>query len=331
MFSAATKAWKLATNAFSKESKEYRRKQQYKSFRYALIHPFFASQWFKIFCSPEFHLIAEHRSRLYIKPFRVYMSVYWDRDRRVKVILDTYRFIQSAGEGFLQVIASEEPMPLAVFRLKDGSEARLSIGYDERYRKEGELAMFLHCGQPGGFIAGASFSFENTAKEGWVCRIGCIQGHKNGEEDLIKSAQNLMNGLRPKSFMVFAVMEFARHSGIQRVYGAGQSIQAFRRQHAIHIPWFHKIHFDYNKLWTESGGKLQEDGWFLLPCTTPRKSMDEIKACKRAVYRRRYQMMDEISGEISKSVQLFNASVREELQYNSCNTDPCEDSLSGNP
>ncbi|TAN01901.1 MAG: DUF535 domain-containing protein [Chitinophagaceae bacterium] len=311
MLPTATLASKLAAKAFAKEDKKYRRKQQYKSFFQAFIYSSFASKWFQTLYSPEFNLIAEHRPRLYFKPFRVYMSAKWSKNRRVKVILDTYRFIRSRGGCFMQVVTDEKQTQLAIFKLKDGSEASLSIGYDERYRKEGELVLFFQCEQLGGFITGVSFSFEKSLEEeGWVCRIGCIQGHKNNDENLIKAAQNLMNGLRPKSLMVFAVKELAANLGVQLVFGAGQSIQAYRKKHAIHIRWLHKIHFDYNKLWIESGGKLKEDGWYLLPIITPRKNLDEIKSCKRALYRRRYQMMDEIAQEISKSIQCLTVPVQ---------------------
>lgn len=303
MFSTAIQAWKFASKAYAKDGKKYCRNRQYKSLAYTLIYPVFAAKWFKALYSPEFKIIAEQKPRLYYKPFRVYMSTKWDIERKAKVILDTYQFIRNNGEGFMQLITSEKPVPLVIFKLKDGSDAMVTLGYDERYRKEGELIFFLHSEKLGGFITGAAFSFENISKEGWGCRIGSIQGPKDGKENIIKEAQNLMNGLRPKSLMVFTIQEFARDLGVQTVYGAGQAIQAFRRKHAIHIQCLHKIYFDYNKLWTESGGIMQKDGWFLLPPAFPRKDMETIKACKRASYRRRYAMMDEISLEIFKSVQ----------------------------
>lgn len=322
MLPTATRAWELAAKAFAAEDERYRQKQQYKSFFHALIYSSFASRWFQALYSPEFNLIAEHRPRLYLKPFRVYMSVKWNKDHRVKVILDTYRFMRSRGMCFVQIDTDRKYLPLAIFKLKDGSEASISLGYDERYRKEGELVLFLQCEQLGGCITGASFSFEKILeKEEWMCRIGCIQGHKNNNEDLIKAAQNLMHGLRPKSLMVFVVKEFARHLGIQLVFGAGQSIQAFRRKHFIHIQQLHNINFDYNQLWMESGGKPEDDGWYLLPLITPQKSMDEIKSCKRALYRRRYQMMDQITLEMAKSIQLLTTCTSKDLKYHSHTAD----------
>ncbi|MGH2644728.1 MAG: DUF535 family protein [Chitinophagaceae bacterium] len=303
MFSAATRGWELAKKAYSNEAKSYRCNQQYKCLWHVLINPHFASRWFKKLYSPEYILITQHRPRIFIKPFRVYMSVRWNKRQKVKVILDTYQFIRSKGEGFLQAIICEKYFRLADFQLKDGSTASIVLEYDERYRKEGELGINLVCEKLGGVIAGGSFSFENKENENWVCRIGCIQGHRNTEVNIAKTAQNLMYGLRPKALMVFVIQEFTKHLGIRSVYGAGQSIQAYRRKHAINIPWFHKISFDYNKLWLEHGGEPEKDGWFLLPSSPLRKDISEIKANKRAGYKRRYEMMDHISTDILCTLQ----------------------------
>ncbi len=304
MFPVCIKGWQLAANAFSGERKRYRRKQQYKIFLYTLMSPSFAKEWFDTLYSPEYDQIVKHRPRLYVKPFRVYMSTGWDKHHKMKTILDTYHFINSAGNAFTQVITGKDNLPVACFKLKDGSEASVMLGYDERYRKEGELVLFFVCKQLGGIVAAASFSFERSDSNNWVCRIGCIQGNKTSDENNIaKTAQNLMYGLRPKSFMVFLVQEFARQLGIDAIYGAGQSIQAFRRKHFIHIPVLHTIRQNYNDMWLESGGVLGKDGWFALPLMPKRKTLEEIKSHKRAVYKRRYEMMDSISAEISKSMQ----------------------------
>jgi len=306
MFSSAKQAWILAAGAFSNEHEKYRRKQQYKSAWHAFVFPLFAAKWFNILNSSALKSVTQYRSRLYLKPFRIYMSTKWSKGRRVKVILDTYSFISDLGENFLLCVLDDGRFPIATFHLKDGAEATISIGYDERYRKEGELVFFFDCEHLGGFIFGASFCFENTPEKGWVCRIGCVQGTKN--ENIVNAAQDFAHGLRPKSLMVFVIQEFCKCLNIHTLYGVGQSIQAFRRKHAIHIQCLHKIHFNYNQLWTESGGEQGKDGWFLLPVLVHKKRMEEIKTNKRAMYRRRYMMMDNIARQISESVHLLTAS-----------------------
>lgn len=300
MFPVCFKGWKLAADAFSNEKKGYRRKQQYKIFFHTLTAPLFAKKWFAILFSPQYKQIAAQRPRLYIKPFRVYLSGRWNKQQKMKVILDTYNFINTYKIPFTQGIT------VGTFAMKDGYAASVVLGYDERYRKEGELVLFFECEQLGGKISAASFSFELDNSKQWICRIGCVQGYKTGDENLAKTAQKLLYGLRPKSLMVFLTHEFVRSLGVVTVYGAGQSIQAFNRKHFIHIPLLHTISQDYNNIWLEAGGELQKDGWFKLPLASKRKTLEEIKSHKRALYKRRYEMMDNIAGEISKSIQKWH-------------------------
>lgn len=299
-FSVATKSWELASRAFFDENKKYRRKQEWKYFFHTFLSPRFASKWFELMESPEFQFITKHRTKLYFKPFRVYISTKWKKKRKVKVIRDTYRFVRSS-KNFTRVITNP-PIEIAHFQLKDGVEAFLKLGYDFKYRKEGELVLSFECEHLGGVIADAAFSFEEM-ENGWVSRIGCIQGHHTNELYSAKVAQKLMHGFRPKSLIVFAVQEFSKALGFSAVYGAGDSIQAYRKKHFIHIPFLHKIPFDYDAFWEESGGKAVNKGWYDLPLEPFRKDIQEIKSSKRALYRRRYELMDDISMKIGETAK----------------------------
>jgi uncharacterized protein len=303
LLSVAVKGWQLATLAFDDGHIGYRRKQQWKSFFGALVNPIFASKWFKILKSPDFLVVATHRQRLYFKPFRVYMSIRWTKKHKVKVILDTYRFIMSKGETFKQVITQNTGIEIARFRLNDTIEGCLTLGYDDRYRKEGELVFTFECDQLGGMIVAAAFSFEEIELGRWVCWISCIQGHQINAENSSKAVQKLLHGLRPKSLIIFAIQEFSRQLGFTAVYGAGDAIQAYRRKHAIHLPWRHAIQFDYDAIWIESGGRPDKDGWYLLPLTPVRKSIQEIKTNKRSLYFRRYSLLDDLSSKIADAVK----------------------------
>jgi hypothetical protein len=302
-FAAAIDGWQHASQAFAGESKRYQRKQQWKSAFHAFNNPQFASKWFEFLKSPDFLIITQHRPQLYLKPFRVYMSIKWTKKQKIKVILDTYRFIMNRGGTFMKVITSNADIEVVRFRINDDIEGVLTLGYDYKYRKEGELVFSFDCEQLGGIIASAAFSFEEKEEGSWVCRIGCVQGHQKNTTYSSKAAQKLLHGLRPKSLIVITVQEFSRQLGLTAVYGAGDAIQAYRRKHAIHIPWLHSIQFDYNEFWTESGGQPSDDGWYELPLTPIRKDMSEIKSHKRAYYTRRYSLLDDLSQKIADAVK----------------------------
>jgi len=292
----------LASVAFANEKKEYKRKQQWKVLYYTVLHPKFASRWFSYLKSDDFAEIVAYRPKIYIKPFRVYMSTRWTQEQRVKVIRNSYRFILSKGELFKQVLYNKYT-ELARISLSESVTGLFILGYDNKYRKEGELVISFECKEMGGVIASAAFAFEEQQAGCWICRIGCVQGNRLLKNDVLKAMQKMWNGMRPKALIVFAVQEFARQLGFSALYGAGDSIQAYRKKHAIHIQRFHAISFDYDALWNEIGGQPNNEGWYKLPLTLVRKEKDEIKTHKRALYRRRYQQLDELSLKIADFVE----------------------------
>jgi uncharacterized protein VirK/YbjX len=302
LLSTAIKSWQFASQAYASEGKSSRIKQQWKSFFLILINAKKAAKWFRIIQSPEFFIVTSHRPDLYIKPFRVYMSTRWTKKQKIKIIQDTYRFIIGKGEAFMQVITGDSEFEIARFKINDTMEGFLTLGYDGRYRKEGELVLSFNCDQLGKIVA-VAFSFEEIEKDCWVCRIGCIQGHGKNESYSSKVAQKQLYGLRPKSLAILTVQELSRHLGITAIYGAGDIIQAYRRKHIIHFHSKHGIKFDYDLFWSESGGRPESDGWYKLPLTPIRRNIQEIKSTKRSLYTKRYQMLDELSLKIADSVK----------------------------
>ena len=92
---------------------------------------------------------------------------------------------------------------------------------------------------------------------------------------------------------------FCQALGISEIYAAGDAIQAYRKNHAIHINRLHNINFNYDSFWTECGGLKTNDGWFQLPLVPARRNIQDIKTSKRALYTRRYKMPDTLTAEIS--------------------------------
>ena len=304
LLSTAIASWQFASQAFANESKSYRKKQQWKSFFGALRNSKLAAKWFKTLQSPDFLIVTAHRPRLYIKPFRVYMSTRWTKKQKIKVIQDTYQFIMGKGKTFTQVITKNEKLEILRFKLNDTMEGFLTLGYDERYRKEGELVLSFNCDELDGDIVSAAFSFEEIEKDSWACRIGCVQGHGKNELYSSKVAQKQLYGLRPKSLVIFTIQELCRQLGCVAIYGAGDTIQAYRNKHAIHLSWRHSIQFNYDEFWSESGGQLEKGhGWYELPLTPIRRNILDLKTSKRSLYTKRYRMLDELSMKISDSVK----------------------------
>ena len=69
----------------------------------------------------------------------------------------------------------------------------------------------------------------------------------------------------------------------------------------IKVSW-NKISFNYDKMWEEADGKPVEEGWFELPLREVRRTREEIKTNKRALYARRYELFDQLSAAVTQSL-----------------------------
>lgn len=290
--------WQLAAKGYFDYSPSDRRKQQWKISFHLLFNVGFASRWFEFLQSTDFSYVSFNRPRLYIKPFRTYISIKWSKAQKVKVILDTYRFIKSKESVLGQILSCKDGKVIACLNFDNSYTGYLKLWYDDRFRKEGELVLTLECSELGGKISSVAFSLEET--EGcWRCIIGCVQAHNCiDNQNAFNLTQKLLHGLRPNSFVVHAIQELSRYLGCSSIYCVGNSIQAHRGKHFVHIPWRHSIYFNYNAFWCEVGGKDIGKDWFELPLVPVRRDIQEIKSHKRSMYRKRYAILDDLSLKI---------------------------------
>jgi uncharacterized protein VirK/YbjX len=302
-FSVLFLAINFAQNGYENFEKSYINKQKWKIVFHTILNLSFAKKWFAFLNSENFKYVTKNRPRIYIKPFRPYISTKWNKARKVKVIADNYRFIRTKGEKFSEILTSEKGLILSTILFENKFEANLKLGYEERYRKEGELVLWLECEEFGGKVISIAFSIEEVDKK-WICLVGCVQGLvKENSKNSFRSAQKSMFGIRPNTFIVFALQELIRFLECDQILCTGYKIQAFRKKHAIHLPWIHEINFDYDKFWIEVGAISIDNNWFELPLKSVRKLNENIPSHKRNMYRNRYVMLDKISENIENFVE----------------------------
>lgn len=286
----------LATAGFEGEETWYQKKQHRKIILKTLLHPVFTYHWFNLLQSAEFQHVTAKRERLYIKPFRAYISTKWNKVEKVKALTESYHFLKVNN---LEDTILNGHLIVADIRFDENHQGILKLEYSDQFRKEGELALTLESEQCGGRIASAAFSFIQDEQQNWTCLLGCIQAHVSKEN--FKLSQKLLHGMRPNAFIVNALQELLNNLECHTLLGVGNTIQAHRKKHFIHINRFHKINFDYDNFYHEMGGKSLENDWYTLPLTPERKDLKEIKSKKRSLYRKRYELLDGISEKIANT------------------------------
>ena len=135
----------------------------------------------------------------------------------------------------------------------------------------------------------ATFAFVNN-----MLLAASLQGPAGEEaKDTVRSLTKRLHGLRPQQLMVHALQYFAIALKLDGVSGITQDRQ-------VKLRWRLKkrVKMNYDQFWQEHGARKGVDGLWHLPKEPIRKDFEEIESKKRSMYRKRYQMLDEIEMQI---------------------------------
>ena len=139
-----------------------------------------------------------------------------------------------------------------------------------------------------------AFSFGRRDGER-VAYVGSIQG-SNIDSALVKYREIAkdLHGMRSRDFLIKAFQLLTFHMGVKRVLCVSE--QARHHRH----PYFAKVkaeslHLNYDEIWEEHAGDPTDDGFFYLASLPAYRSMEDIAAKNRSLYRRRYALMDKLS------------------------------------
>ena len=293
---AAQRAWQLCKHAYGNRRGLARLNQCLRWSVLAALSPRAALDWFALCAARTLQPFCERQRVLPLKALRPYVSLRWSSQRRMRVILETYEFLHQAPALLREAILHPEGAVLARTRLPGVRWLALHLGWDQRFRKEGELVLSLRMlGDPARALA-MSLAFERAPSGAWHCYIGCVQG---GDEtpERIRELTKVMHGLRPKSLLLFAAQELTHAVSVEALLGVSRAIQVYRSKQWIRLR-AQKIQFDYDRFWSEAGGRCDAEGWYRLPPHTVRRAREAIATNKRAQYARRYQLMDDLTAQM---------------------------------
>ena len=125
-----------------------------------------------------------------------------------------------------------------------------------------------------------------------------MQGPAGSEaKDTVRRLTKQLHGLRPQQLMTAALQYLAAALGLNAL-GIAHSRQAKLR-------WKLKkrVKMNYDHFWQESGAALGSDGHWHLPAEPQRKDIADIESKKRSMYRKRYQMLDDLEAALKTHFQ----------------------------
>ncbi|MBR5914195.1 MAG: DUF535 domain-containing protein [Selenomonadaceae bacterium] len=229
-------------------------------------------------------------------------------DERMTLITDHMKFLtENLREDFLIDVYSGNFFELWKMTLgEELGDLHLVFYAKPGQRKEGLLSVMLQLDdetpiyQIMFWIARAdSINFDEKS-DGYAMWIGALQGpNVDDAKEIIKVITKKSHAYRTKNLILYAAQSVARALGLQKIFAVTN--EGYYANN--HIRRDRKLKTSFGAFWHECGGKLTSDErFFNLPLTETRKSVEEIPTRKRAVYRRRFELLDALDDAVQSVI-----------------------------
>lgn len=262
----------------------------------------------RCFCS----LISKNAPRSWINTINIrpeslgvliwpYVNNTWGLEQRVSTLISHHSIVDH-----LPSIDVRLDQAITILRLDD-IFLGLSIVLDRPkwFMREGELSLNLFVGEERVYSIAFCFVDRLNSRAAY---IGGIQGRSLAEiTQLYHDLTKAMHGCRPRDFLIHVFFEFCRSNSIYLVYAVSEAYRHHRH------PYFGKSHkssnsSNYDDIWTDRGGEAAAAGFFTFSLKEGnRKNIADIPTKKRAMYRRRYDFLDQISVKVASKVKSLNS------------------------
>ncbi|MDO8413348.1 MAG: DUF535 family protein [Gallionellaceae bacterium] len=214
-----------------------------------------------------------------------YICSSWSAKMALHQIEDHFKAIETMGRMF------DFPVNRALLLLELGDlspDLQVALDQPKWFMREGLFVINLFVSDIRIYSLAFSFAFESGRIAAY---IGAVQGVDTaGILDDYKNLTKALQGMRPRDFLVEVFRIFCRCAGIARILAVNDS----RRQHRSSYFGADKsrgLFVDYNDIWIERGGLPYNEDFFVLALETPMKNLEDVPSKKRAMYRRRYELL----------------------------------------
>ena len=256
--------------------------------------------WDYFHSTPLLAKIADQYPFVYEQPQRAFFYHRSTFEERAELVEAHFAFLaERLREDVLLSLYREETFPLWDGPELDGKPLALSLFYEPGQRKEGILSVMLRLAdQP---LYQMIFWLAPDKAGETALWIGAMQGpNMDDAREIVKKATKLCHAYRTKNLILYATQAVARSLGVAHIYAVTN--EGYYTNN--HLRMDKKLKTDFSEFWREAGGHETGDSRFdELPLVEPRKTMDEVPTRKRAVYRRRFAMLDELDAAVEARIR----------------------------
>ena len=259
-------------------------------------------QWYAFLeQNPVANAFLQSNPRLAEKSFRDYLRNTFGPRERLKILQDHYLIMEERFQSHLwkDLARSQlERVRLAELEGRAGEMFAIEL-LQSPFPKEGELAVQFFDVARNLALATMTFSLCGSPKNP-IIRIGGLQGIRGqANPEPIRRATRALHGLRPKHAVLLAMGELGKWLGGGHVIAVGLQNHIYCKKGRKP----EKIKADYDAFWVEQNGRALPEGDFLIPNTRRIRPIEETPSNKRAEYRRRNVLIEQMQQQILDSIR----------------------------
>ena len=273
------------------------------------LHPQRMNRLEKFFAQSDLlNKIAENYPFVYEQATRAFFYYRSTFEERARLIEENMRFLtEQFNDDFMLNLYGDKKIELWRVPLDETlGEMNLVLCAESGQRKEGLAAVMFNL--PNGtpiyqilfWIARDELINHDGAKAMW---IGAMQGpNVEDAKEIIKRITKKCHAYRTKNLILYAAQAVARSLDVKKIFAVTN--EGYYANN--HVRRDRKLKTSFSDFWAEAGGTPTNDARFYeLPLTETRKTFEEIPSHKRAQYRRRFALLDELDAAITENLRRF--------------------------
>lgn len=232
------------------------------------------------------------------KTHRQYLTRGINSNQRAEAVVRHYEWLDALPDPSLaNALTHPVAQPIVHFQAKDDARYAVYASSASKAEREGESTLWLR-DEEETLLSSVTFSVVPEGDHSALV-IGGLQGPRRGvTRETIKKATRACHGLFPKRVLMEVIFNLAVHSDIKSIYAVSDEGHVFRALR-YRLSKGRHFHASYDEFWASiEGQKISRFRW-QLPLQMERKSLEDIASKKRAEYRRRFGLLDEIAEGIN--------------------------------
>lgn len=241
----------------------------------------------------EYSELFTHEMPLLVVVHSPYLHNEWSVEDRFKVILEHYKIIKKMPD-ILNLVDAKPRVILDLNQYLTGMF--ITLDKAKWFVREGEIVLNLF--KEDQRLMSLAFTFS-TLNNQLIIYVGALQGRLPSSEtlEMMKLVTKSLEGLRPADFLIEILRDIAQNLGVKKILAISDENRHHRHKYFGKVQQ-NLLKTNYNEKWIENQGERLDNGFYSLPVNKTRRNIAEISSNKRAIYRRRYEMLDQIAGTI---------------------------------